>query len=600
MRKIICQFVLINFLLILNVYSQPVYNLNEEIVVTASRINQEYKDLLRNVTVIDKHTIQNFPSNSLGDILNAQIGMDIGQRGYHGIQGDISARGSSFEQVLIMIDGVKLNDTQTGHHNLDLPINLIDIERIEIMQGHGSSLYGPGAFGGVVNIITKDAGKSPFKISASAGDFGLANYELHKSIGLKNIKNLITINTSKSTGYRYASDFKKLTIYNKSQIDSKYGKFSLSLGYLDNDFGANNFYGQSPSKEYTKTFLTSLNGEITRFENVTLESKIYFRNHRDRFIYDIRKPEAFINNHETNKVGGELVSKFDLSSNQKVIIGTELSEDNITSNKLGNHQIIRSSLFGEYGNTLREKILLNFGIRGDYQSNYSLSWYPTLSVGFRVSEQFKLRSSIGKSFRTPSFTELYYYDPSNRGNPYLKPERGWSYETGYDYFLRDNFLLQSNLFVRRQSEMIDWISGDAGKHWQAKNIGKVTIGGIENQLKFSFDKHKIIYLKYAYTTHDFEKEYNYFSRYVFRYPVHKFSLETNVRAPFGIDNYFIFEVKKRREEKSYLVLDANFSKDIHKIICFARIMNIFSERYQEILGVPAPGRWFEIGIRFEI
>jgi len=598
-KRILYQFIINSLILFSISYSQAVYNMNE-VAVTASRIHPEYRNLLRSVTVIDSSIIESIPSNSIGDILNYQAGVDVQQRGYHGIQGDASISGSSFEQVLVLIDGIRLNDSQTAHHSLDLPVNLTDIERIEIMQGHGSSIYGTAAFGGVINIITKSVGKSPFKISASAGDFRLLNYEIHKSFRMKNIKSFITLNNKKSSGYRFDTDFDRFTLYSKSQIDSKYSKLFLSIGYLDNDFGANSFYGQSPSKEHTKILLTSLTGEFNRFKNVIIESKIFLRRHKDLFLYDIGEPEKYLNNHKKYRIGGELIAKIALSSKQKVIIGTELINENIKSTELGTHDIKRAAVFTEYGNTFKDKILVNLGIRGDYRSNYSLGWYPTFSAGYRFSRKFKFRTSVGKCFRTPSFTELYYWDPTNSGNPDLKPEKGWSYEMGFDFFSGNIFLFQSNIFMRKHSEIIDWISEDFGKHWQAENIGKLYIKGSENVLKISLDNDKIIYLKYAYTSSDFKKGYNYFSKYVFRYPVHQFTLEANCRLPFDISNYLTLTIKKRREEKNYVVLNANFFKMIDKTLFFVKIMNILNERYQEIFGVPAPGRWFETGIKLEM
>ena len=591
---------IINSLILFSIsYSQAVYNMSE-VVVTASRIHPEYRNLLRSVTVIDSSIIESIPSNSIGDILNYQAGVDIQQRGYRGIQGDANIRGSSFEQVLILIDGIRLNDSQTAHHNLDLPVNLTDIERIEIMQGHGSSIYGPSAFGGVINIITKSVGKSPFKISASAGDFRLLNYEIHKSFGLKNIKSFITLNNKKSSGYRFDTDFDRFTLYSKSQIDLKYSKLFLLIGYLDNDFGANSFYGPSPSKEYTKTLLTSLSGEFNKFRNVIIESKIYLRRHSDLFLYDITRPEELVNNHKKYKIGSELIARIALSSKQKVIIGTELINENIKSTNLGTHNITRSAVFAEYGNTFKDKILVNFGIRGDYRSNYSLGWYPTFSAGYRFSKRFKIRSSIGKIFRIPSFTELHYESPSNKGNPYLKPEKGWSYEMGFDFFSGNVFLFQANVFLRKQEEMIDWIKKDLVNPWQATNIGRINIKGTENILKFKLYRENFLYLKYAYTSFDFEKDYNYFSKYVFRFPVHHFAAEVNWKLPFNVNNYLSVILKKRREEKNYIVLNANFFKRIDKTLFFVKIMNILNERYQEIFSVPAPGRWFETGIKFEI
>ncbi len=598
MKKIIYQLIMYNLIFVSVNYGQIIYSM-EAVVVTASRIQPEYKDLLRTVSVIDKDIIKNIPANSIMDILNYQIGVDIQNRGYQGVQGDISMRGSSFEQVLVMVDGVKINDSQTAHHNMDLPVNLSGIERVEVMRGHGSSMYGPGAFGGVINIITKNTEKTPFKISTSAGDFGLLQYEISKSFGLKKFKNFVTINNKKSSGYRFDSDFDKFTVFSKSQIDLKNNPLFLSLGYLDNDYGANNFYGPSPSKEHTKTFLTSLSSEIERFENVVIEPKIFLKKHKDTFIYDVREPDKYVNNHIKYRIGGELIAKIALPSRQKLIIGTEIINDNITSTKLGTHNITNSAIFTEYGNTFKDNILVNFGIRGDFQSNYS-GLYPTVSFGYKFSKKLKVRSSIGKCFRIPSFTELYYQDPSNNGNPELKPEKGWSYEAGIDYFSGNRVSLQSNLFLRNQFDVIDWISMDSGNHWYARNVGKINIKGIENILGVSQINDFAFSLKYAYTHSDFEREFNYLSKYVFTHPVHQFVFETNYTLPFQVRSSTAISLKKRRDRKSYVVMNMNISKKFKNTLFFVGIMNLFNERYQEIFGVPAPGRWFESGIKFEL
>ncbi len=580
-------------------YCQLEYRM-DEVVVTASRIHPEYRDLLRNVTIIDGEQLSNMPANSIADILNYQVGVDVQRRGYHGISGDINMRGSSFEQVLILVDGMPINDSQTAHHNLDIPLNLSDIERIEILQGHGSSMYGPAAFGGVINIISKQEKKSPLRISASAGDFGLLNFGIHKSFSYNGISSSMSINNKKSSGYRYDTDFDNFSLYSKTRYSSGYGNLVFSIGYLDNDFGANNFYGFSPSREHTKTHLTSVIGEYKGIKNVIIEPKIFLKRHKDRFVYDMRTPEKYVNDHTKYKAGGELIARIEISPKQKAIIGTEVVNDNIKSTKLGNHNISRTAVFAEYGNTFLNRIMVNLGIRGDYQSNYSVGWYPSFNAGYRFSRRFKIRSSIGRCFRIPSFTELYYKDPSNSGNPHLKPEKGWSYEMGLDFFSGTIFKLQSNIFLRKQEEIIDWISEDYGEHWQAKNIGRVNIKGIENILKISLYTENFFYLKYAYNSSNFERRYDYFSKYVFRYPVHQFSVESSWQLPFKINSYFAITLKKRRDEKRYVVLNANFSKRRDNITYFLEVMNVFNTRYYEVFGLPAPDRWFESGIRFEI
>ena len=581
-------------------YAQEEYRMNE-IVVTASRTYPRYRELLRDVTIIKGEDLEKIPSSSLSDILNYQAGVDIQQRGYNGVQGDISIRGASFEQVLVLIDGIRMNDMQTGHHNLDIPVAPQDIERIEIMQGHSSSIYGSGAFGGVINIITKSVvkGTAPMKLSVSGGDFGLFNINTNKSFALKNIKHFVSVSKKKSSGYMFDTQFDRLTLYSKTRLDSRYGSMLISLGYLDNDFGANNFYGQSPSKEHTKTVLASISAVTNQFHGVTLEPKFHIRKHKDRFIWDINRPEIYDYTHNTVATGGEIIAKIPISMQQNIILGTELNNDIIKSPVLGDHTVTKYALIFEYGGTVWKNFIFNAGLRGDYQSDYSLGWYPTLSAGYWFSKNFKLRSSVGRSFRVPTFTELYYKSPSNIGNPYLKPEKGWSYEVGSDLFIGERISMQSNIFYRKQSEIIDWISENNGSLWNAKNIGRVDIKGFEQKTTFTIDHKNRVQITYSYTASDFEKEFNYLSKYVFRYPVHQFSFLSQNSLPYGISGSIGLSLKKRKTESAYNIVNVRLDKKFRKNIYHLEIMNIFNQSYYELIGVPAPGRWFNTGITFE-
>ena len=126
----------------------------DEVVFTAGRTPIEAQQAARIVTVITKSEIERAPAQNLNDLLRYIAGVDIRQRGPLGAQADISIRGGTFDQTLILLNGGNITDPQTGHHNLDLPIDVESIERIEILQGPSAKSFGPNAFNGAINIIT--------------------------------------------------------------------------------------------------------------------------------------------------------------------------------------------------------------------------------------------------------------------------------------------------------------------------------------------------------------------------------------------------------------------------------------------------------------
>ncbi|MCK4965786.1 TonB-dependent receptor, partial [bacterium] len=312
------------------------------------------------------------------------------------------------------------------------------------------------------------------------------------------------------------------------------------------------------------------------------------------------QPEIYDHTHNTVATGGEIIAKIPLSSRQNIIVGSELTNDIIVSPVLGDHTVTKYALIFEYGGTIRNNFIFNAGLRGDYQSNYSLGWYPTLSAGYWFSKNFKLRSSVGRCFRVPTFTELYYNSPSNIGNPDLKPEKGWSYEIGSDFFLSEKISMQANIFYRKQSEIIDWISENNGSLWNAENVGRVDIKGFEQKTAFTIDNKNRIQITYSYTESDFKKEFNYLSKYVFRYPVHQFSFLTQNNLPYGISGSIGMSLKKRKNESAYNIVNVRLDKKFRKNTYHFKIMNVFNMPYHELIGVPAPGRWFSTGMTLEL
>ncbi|MFQ6081816.1 MAG: TonB-dependent receptor plug domain-containing protein [Candidatus Aminicenantia bacterium] len=592
-KKLYFPFILIIFFTFLNglTIAEETFPLKEEVVVTGSLIPTEFSKLARKVTIIKKEEIAKAPVNSISDLLKYVLSLDLRQRGPFGVQADISIRGSNFSQVLILINGIKVYDPQTAHHNLDIPVSLSNIERIEILNGQGSSIYGENAFGGVINIVTK---KSPLK--KISGGFLIGEYKtlfgnLSFSHSINKINHTIAVDYQGSDGFEFDRDFNIFNLLSNSQIDFSQGKINLLIGFNKKNFGANNFYASFPSKEWTKTKFISLNSDIRK-----TKIKLYYRQHYDKFMLDITQPDWYVNEHTTQSYGTEVYSFFDLNSLGKIVFGGEVREDEIKSSNLGSHSYYKFSLFSEYETILLNKLYLDAGLRGDYYSNYGLEFSPNFSLSYLFSSQLKIRSSFGQAFRIPSFTELYYHSPANTGNPDLKPEKNFSFEMGIDYFPQNLVKWETTFFLRKDKNLIDWIKEKKELPWRAENIQRINFYGIETKLKFK----DVFSFGYTYLKSSLKQPINFISKYVLNHPVHQISSSLNLALPLKINSGVYGVYKRRKGEKGYLILDVKISKRFNRWEFFIQATNLLNTQYQEILGVSMPNRWVMTGVRFGI
>ncbi len=253
------------FLITCDSYTQTIQHKLDEVVVTASRTPISFSDLTRSVVIIDSSEIKEFAANTIQDLLQYTAGVDIKQRGVDGIQADASIRGGTFEETLILIDGVKMSDPQTAHHNLNLPVSLDNVEKIEILKGQGSKIYGPNAFSGVINIITKKNQSSSLTVQALGGENSYFNTSLNASYSIWKISNNLSITKDKSDGYRYNTNFDMNNISFGSSLKTDAANINLLLGYNDKKFGASGFYTSTFKNEWehTTTKIINLSSDIS-------------------------------------------------------------------------------------------------------------------------------------------------------------------------------------------------------------------------------------------------------------------------------------------------------------------------------------------------
>jgi iron complex outermembrane receptor protein len=580
----------------------------EKIIVTPLRRTTEASDLTRSAVMVDSKEINQLPVRATEEILEYIQSVDVRRRGAMGVQSDLSIRGSGFEQVLVLVDGVKMSDPQTAHHNMDLPLSMDDIERIEILRGGGTSLYGANAFGGVINIITKKPQKEgKVKLGSSRGEHNLSSQSLSINSAFDIVQSRFTIERRKSSGYRPDTDFENLSIYLNSLINSEVLPIDLKAGFLKKDFGADSFYSNlyPHEEEHIDTRFLNLKTTIDK-DYFKITPLIYYRRHWDKYILDRNRPWWYVNFHTTYTYGAEIQADIDLDK-AFFVFGCEARQEKITSTRLGNHSRNNLSFFSMYQPKINDRVILNVSLREDYFQDWGLKTNPAVSGGYFLTPELKLRGAVNKLFRIPSYTELYYDSPANKGNEGLVPEKGWSYEVGFDY-IKDNLKFSTTSFLRKEKNVIDWARESLNDPWQVENISRLKTRGIETELtlKTPLLKEKLFIssffcgYSYLYATHT---QLASFTKYSPDYLKHQTNMGLFLEWPFDVRQSLKLSYEERVNQRHYFLLDSKISKKIKKekfdIELFVNATNLLNTSYNEIEGVPMPGRWIEAGFNIE-
>ncbi len=575
-----------------------------DVIVTAGRTPISISNTTRNVALISAKELELLPVNSVQDVLQFVGGIDLKQRGVDGIQADLSIRGGTFEQALVLIDGIKIIDPQTGHHNLNLPLSKDDIQRIEVVKGQASKTFGPNAFSGVVNIITKKSNGKSFSIEAIGGENGYYNSAIGGSFSFANWVNRISFNQNHSDGYRHNTAFDLTSFNYNSSLTFRKGNVNLLFGYNEKKFGANSFYTSLFPDQAEHTITKLLNISANYGSNVFyISPKIYWRRNDDEFVLREYNPSFYRNRHETNVYGAELQAtvKSNLGSTS---VGLEFVRDEIKSNNLGEHRRERKGLFFEHAFEPLNKLNVNLG--GFVYKFTNIDWqvYPGLDLAYSISRNVKVFGSIGKAFRVPSFTDRYYNDSVTEGNPLLKHEESLSYEIGSNYN-RGYLEATISLFRREGKNIIDWVQLVEGGKWTARNIAQVNTNGLELGLKLYPNKlmkglpFKLVSV--SYTKLDSDKSTEQFdSRYVLDHLSNQIIANVIHTLPLGVDASWVFRYEDRENFEDHFLTDLQLNKQVWAFELSLKATNLFNETYHDIAGVTLPGRWITGGVKYTV
>ena len=599
------QYLKILFLLLIpiSLKSQKVL---DEVVINSGRILIPFSDENRNLIIIDSIFLNNSSAKNLSEILQQVIGVDIRRRGNDDIQSDLYIRGGSFDQTLLLINGIKVEDSQTGHHqmNLSVPIDLID--KIEILKGPGSRIFGMNAFNGAVNIITKKNSENGY-INLDYGSFKTFQASGSISINTKKTSHILSSTYRQSDGYRYNTDYNYFNLFYSGIIEINDSDLEILFSNSDRKFGANGFYASPEAMDqYEETNGSLLNFKLRKKrENISTESSLYWRRHEDTYIYIRDNPSVYKNDHISHKLGFQ--NNISIFTDIGITgIGIDLSNTWLSSNNLGERNRFITTIFAEQ---LINKNKFSFtpGIAFsiyEKPSNdlFKSKLFPGIDIGYKLSNKISLNANIGETFRIPTFTDLYYSDPNNQGNENLDPEKAFTSEVGFK--LREkNYGISLSLFRRKSNDLIDYIKANPDDKWSPQNIKNVITTGIEFDSKLILNNNNslnTINLGYAYINDNYENDI--LSRYSLNSYRHRLILNLDFKLTKSISNYLSYRygIREIQDGNSKSVIDYKIMMQRDRWKVTLNLNNIFDSKYYETNLVQMPGRNITVGLNIEI
>ena len=575
-------------------------------LISSPRIEIKNTDNSISVLTISREEIQKSTATNVSELLQQVAGLDIRRRGAEGMQADLYIRGGSFDQTLLLIDGIKVEDPQTGHHTMNMTLPLEVIEKIEITKGSAGRIYGQNAFTGAINIITKKDIENNISLNLAGGSFNQKRGSLTVQRKLENSDILFNYNRKESEGYRYNTDFKNDEFFVKSNFKIKDQNISAIGAFNERKFGANGFYASPAAIDQYEETQASLIGFSTTYKknDLILKPKLYWKRNQDMYVYLRQDPSVYRNLHISNKVGAELNASTS-NSLGNLGLGFDLSRVSLKSNNLGERKRTMLNMFAEQEVMLNnDKIDFTPGLaityfsdvstKLNYQNNFfnNLFFYPGMDLGYRLNNNLKLYTNIGFTYRIPTYTDLFYSSPTTLGNENLKLEKALTKEIGLKY-LKDDFNFNFSIYQRDASDIIDYVRNNEAEPWQASNIREINTSGFELNLgyKFYLGSFRMQTINIGYSNIDDELlETDFaFSRYALN------SLKNQITATYmfevneNISSTLAYKNAERSDEEKYTVIDFRTSYKLDKFTLSIILNNILDTEYSETNLVPMPG-----------
>jgi outer membrane cobalamin receptor len=545
-------------------------------------------------------------SNSVVDLLRHDSSLNLQARAANGVQADLSLRGTTFEQSLILLNGLRINDPETGHLNLDIPIPLDAVTRIDILHGSGSTFYGSDAIGGAVNLLTQPPPPGLTVIgSAGGGSYSSIEQHLRASYTQGPIATQLTGSRDTSDGFIPDRNYSSNALASETWLTLKPGTTDILLATSDRPYGANLFYGPYDSWERTKGWFASIQQQLGQ----RTAGSYGYRRHTDLFVLFADQPQIYENNHITTSYEAALRRADTLTPNTTLSYGLEADGDSIHSNSLGQHARNQGAGYANLSLRALGRFSLSLGARDEVLSSNGNVFSPSAAAAYTLTHTVRLRASAGHGFRLPTYVDLYYSDPTTIGNPNLKPESSWSYEAGLDWTPTNGRLtLTATGFRLQQKDTIDYsklaLATPAltfAEPYQAVNIQNLNITGAETTLRLRLTTTQN--LQFSYTAaHAASPPPNLISEYAYNYAAQNAIFAWNGILPGKIGNqinaHTQVNVIQRTQHTAYPLWDVALSRNTGHLRPYLRLLNLSNTGYQEIPQVPLQGRTIIAGTEF--
>jgi outer membrane cobalamin receptor len=543
------------------------------------------------------------------DLLRTDPSLNVQARAAEGVQADLSIRGTTFEQSLVLVNGFRVNDPETGHLNLDIPVPLDAVTRVDILHGSGSTFYGSDAIGGAVNLLTGRPSDAPagapsfsFIARSGAGNYGSLENHLRASYSDGPFSEQLTGSRDTSDGFIPDRNYSSNALASESWLTTRPGTTDILLATSDRPYGANLFYGPYDSWERTKAWLGSIQQQLG---SRTAASFGYLK-HTDEFVLFRDNPTYYENNHTTTSYEGALRRADDLGRNTTLAYGVEASGDSIQSFNffegalsyaLGLHARNQGAGYANLSLRSLRRFSLSLGAREEVLSGQGSVFSPSSAAAFTLTKTLRLRASAGHGFRQPTYVDLYYADPTTIGNPKLKPESSWSFEGGADWTPASGRLTFTAVGFRlNQTNAIDYsklLPLSPGEQWQAVNVPTLDISGAEASLRIRLTSTQQLQLSYT-ANHSGNLPANYLSEYAFNYAAQNaiFAWTGELPGKYGrqVTARTQVNIVQKTTQTAYPLWDIDVARNTGRIRPYLRLLNLSNTGYTEIPQVPMQGR----------
>jgi len=525
--------------------------------------------------VLGEEFLMDSPGASLADLLVFSGEADVSRKGE--AQADLSLQASSFEQTGLFLDGFPVNDSQTGHFNLDVLLPAESLSSVEISP----IPWGSRGLAGSVNLVPRRPAAAQASLSGSVGSFHTARSSVR--LGLPGI--CLWGGLSKSDGDRPDTDSLLRNIgtlfETKDVLHSR-----VFFSYSNRRFGANDFYGQYlkyDEWEATETYVATCRGTWQGSWG-RLEPGFFWRQHKDHFVLDRYGRSAYSNRHTTDRGGLDSRWSKGRFRGALTVQGEALDSASLGTRERGTLGC-SGSWEGPLGTAGLEWVAVGKGL-------FEVS--PLLTASAHAGKRASLNVSLSRAFRQASFTELYYTDPQNKGDAGLSTENAWNLRVAPRWDAGP-WSVEADGFLRAERHLIDWVRVDASQPWCSRNIGEATARGAGGKVSW---KTSHLRLQAGYDFLEREADLGgLLSKYALQYPRHKGTLRgwgdwKRFSCSMGWSRF------NRTDRQLYTLLEGKAAfKTAHGSL-YVSVANALDVDYQEVGGVPMPGRSFDGGIEW--